>query len=32
MRHQNKIVSAANELGIPRRTLYQRIKSLNSLD
>ena len=32
MRHHNKIVNAAHELGIPRRTLYQRIKSLNSLD
>ncbi|RWR00998.1 ATPase AAA [[Pantoea] beijingensis] len=30
MRHQNKIVNAAHELGIPRRTLYQRIKSLSN--
>ncbi len=28
MRHDQHIVSAAHELGIPRRTLYQRIKSL----
>ncbi|VEB99387.1 C4-dicarboxylate transport transcriptional regulatory protein dctD [Cedecea lapagei] len=27
-RHENRVVSAAHELGIPRRTLYQRIKSL----
>ncbi|QKJ86323.1 Two-component response regulator [Paramixta manurensis] len=30
MRHENRIVSAAHELGIPRRTLYQRIKSLTA--
>ncbi len=29
-RHSNRVVSAAHELGVPRRTLYQRIKSLSS--
>ncbi|WP_130835916.1 sigma 54-interacting transcriptional regulator [[Erwinia] mediterraneensis] len=28
-RHKNRVVSAAHELGIPRRTLYQRLKLLN---
>lgn len=32
LRHENHIVSAAHELGVPRRTLYQRIKSLSSVD
>lgn len=29
-RHENHIGSAAHELGVPRRTLYQRIKSLSA--
>ncbi|WP_128602690.1 sigma 54-interacting transcriptional regulator [Pantoea wallisii] len=32
MRHENHIISAAHELGVPRRTLYQRIKSLSSIE
>ncbi|NIG12956.1 sigma-54-dependent Fis family transcriptional regulator [Pantoea sp. Al-1710] len=30
-RHDNQVMDAANELGIPARTLYNKLKSLNSL-